>query len=124
MILIHILFYAVVNESLVVFVGEPVRVGERVRVTIDCSPLIDEAIDNGIPNPTVTWFKDGAELSNVSVTNVEISADKRFCIITNSLLAVGGQLGNAGQYTCEVCDNTICMNKTSHLFVCGEDIFA
>ena len=111
-----------VNESLVVFVGEPIRVGERVRVTIDCSSLIDEAIDNSIPNPTVTWFKDGAELSNAYV---EISADKRFCIITDTLFAVGGQLGNAaGQYTCEVCDNTICMNKTSNLFVCGKDIFA
>ena len=124
MILIHNLFYVVVNESLVVFVGEPIVVGEDVRVTIDCSSLIDEATDNGIPNPTVTWFKDGAEISNVSVPNVEISADKRFCIITDTLLAVGGQLGNAGQYTCEVCDSTICMNKTSHLFVCGKNIFA
>ena len=113
-----------VNESLVVFVGEPIRVGERVRVTIDCSSLIAEAIDNGIPNPTVTWFKDGAELSNAYVPKVEISADKRFCIITDTLFAVGGQLGNAGRYTCEVCDNTICMNKTSYLFVCGKDIFA
>ena len=101
-------------------VGEPVTVGDDVRVTIDCSPLIDDAIDNGIPNPTVTWFKDGAELSNAYVPKVEISADKRFCIITDTLLAVGGQLGNAGQYTCEVCDGTICMNKTSCLFVCGK----
>ena len=101
-------------------VGEPVTVGDDVRVTIDCSPLIDDAIDNGIPNPTVTWFKDGAELSNAYVPKVEISADKRFCIITDTLLAVGGQFGNAGQYTCEVCDGTICMNKTSRLFVCGK----
>ena len=113
-----------VNESLVVFVGEPVIVGEDVRVIIDCSPLIDEAIDNGIPNPTVTWFKDGAELSNGSVPNVKISADKRFYIITNTLLTAGGQHGNAGQYTCKVCNNTICMNKTSRLFVCGKNIFA
>ena len=113
-----------VKESLVVFVGEPVRVGEDVRVTIDCSRLIDEAIDNGITNATVTWFKDGAELSNGSIPNVKISADKRFCIITDTSLAVGSQIGNAGQYTCEVCDGTICMNRTSHLFVCGKNIFA
>ena len=113
-----------VNESLVVFVGDLVRVEEDVRVTIDCGPLIDEAINNGISNPTVTWVNSGAELSNGSAVNVEISADRRFCIITNTLLAVGGQLGNDGQYTCEVCNNTICMNKTSRVFVCGKDIFA
>ncbi len=77
-----------INESLVVFVGEPVVVGEDVRVTINCSQLIDEAIAGGIPNPTVTWFRDGNELTHTTVTNVEISADMRLCIITDTLLAV------------------------------------
>ena len=111
-----------VNKSLVVFVGETVRVGEDIRVTIDCGPLIDEAINNGISNPTVTWLINSyreAELSNGSISNVVVSADKRFCIITTFI----GLYGNDGQYTCEVCNNTICMNKTSHVFVCGKDIF-
>ena len=107
---------------MVVFVGAPIVVGDDVQVTIDCSRLIDEAINNGIPNPTVTWFKDGAEISNGSVPNVKISADKRFCIITSTAVAIGGQLGSASQYTCEVFNNTIFMNKTSRLFVCGKDI--
>ena len=112
-----------VNESLVVFVGEPVVVGEDVRVTIDCSRLIDEAIAGGIPNPTVTWFRDGNELVNATVINVEISADMRLCIITDTLLAVGGQLGNEGNYSCRVCaDPTAqnCRNETTCNAVCGK----
>ena len=107
-----------VNVSVGVFVGEPVTVGEDVRVTIDCSPLIDEAINNGILNPTVTWFKDRAELSNGSAPNVEISADRRRLIITNTSLAVGGRLGTEGNYTCKV------KNRISSSRVCGELLFS
>ena len=105
------------------FVGEPIVVGEDVRVTIDCGPLIDEAIAGGIPNPTVTWFRDGNKLTNATVTNVEISADMRLCIITDTLLAVGGQLGNEGNYSCQVCEdptNQNCMNETTCNAVCGK----
>ena len=111
-----------VNESLVVFVGEPVVVGEDVRVTIDCSRLIDEAIAIGIPNPTVTWFRYGNELTNATVTNVEISADMRLCIITDTILPVGGQLGNEGNYSCQVCEDVTenCRNKTTCSAVCGK----
>ena len=113
----------VINGSVVVFVGEPVVVGEDVRVTIDCSQLIDEAIADGIPNPTVTWFRDGDKLTNATVTAVEISADMRLCIITDTSLAVGGQLGNDGQYTCEVCEDPTdknCRNATTSNAICGE----
>ena len=92
-----------VNESVAVFVGEPVLVSTKVRVTIDCSPLIDRAIANGISNPTVRWFRDGFELSNGSATNVEISANRRLLIITETAVSVGGRLGNDGNYTCDVC---------------------
>ena len=111
-----------VNESAAVFVGEPVIVEEGVQVTIDCSPLIDEAIDNGISDPTVTWFKDGLELSNGSVTNVEISADRRLLIITEIAVSVGARLGNAGNYTCDVCTDFMspnCRNTTDNT-ICSE----
>ena len=117
------LYYIVVNESVVVFVGEPVVVGEDVRVTIDCSRLIDETIAGGIPIPTVTWFRNGNQLTNATVTNVQISADMRLCIITDTLLAVGGQLGNEGNYSCQVCANSTdpnCRNGTTCNAVCGE----
>ena len=104
-------------------VGEPVTVGEDIRVTIDCSPLIDQTIAGGIPNPTISWFKDGDPLTNGSAPNVEISEDGRLCIITDTLLAVGGQLGNDGNYTCQVCADTNvanCKNRTTCNAVCGE----
>ena len=114
-------FYAVINESLVVFSGDPVRVREYVRVTINCSNLIDEAINAGFPNPTVTWTKDGIALTNNSQPNVVISADNRLCIITDTLLAVGGQLGNGGNYSCEVCTTGVdCMVGPTCVAVCGE----
>ena len=109
---------------MVLFVGEPIVVGEDVRVTIDCSEVIDPVIAGGISNPTIRWIKDGAELTgNGSAPNVDISADRRRLIITDTLLAVGGQIGNDGNYTCEVCDNPTdvnCRNRPSCIAVCGE----
>ena len=115
-----------INGSVVVFVGEPVVVGQGVRVTIDCSRLIDEAIAGGIPNPTVTWFRGGNELTNATVTYVEISADMRFCIITDTLLPAGGQLGNEGNYSCQVCADPTdqnCRIETTCNAVCGKEDF-
>ena len=113
-----------INESVTVFVGEPIVVGEDVRVTIDCSEVIDPVIAGGIPNPTIRWIKDGAELTiNGSAPNVDISADRRRLIITDTLLAVGGQVGNDGNYTCKVCDDSTyvnCRNRTTCNAVCGE----
>ena len=113
-----------INDSLVLFVGEPITVGEDVRVTIDCSEVIDPVIAGGIPNPTIRWIKDGAELTvNGSAPNVDISADRRRLIITDTLLAVGGQVGNDGNYTCEVCEDETdvnCRNRTTCNAVCGE----
>ena len=113
----HVLFYVVIYEILILFVGEPIIVGEDVRLTIDCSPLIDQAIANGISNPTARWFKDGVELSNGFTPNIEISADTRRCIINVTPRPALGQLMDDSHYTCEV--NNIGMDKT---FVCGKDI--
>ena len=114
--------FIVINNSVVVSVGEPVITPEDVRVTIDCSPLIDEvAASTGIPNPTVTWFKDGAVLMTGTAISVEISDDGRFCVITDTLLAVGGQLGTDGTYSCEVCSTPInCQTNDTGAVVCGE----
>ena len=111
-----------INESVVVFIGEPVIVPVYVRVTIDCSQLIDQTISSGVPNPTVTWHQNGLEISNGSAPNVVISADRRLLIITDTLLAVGGQLGNDGNYTCNVCRNFMSPNcsKTTPVDICGE----
>ena len=113
-------FYVVVNETVVVFVGEPVIVREDVQVTINCSQLIDEAINNGISNPNVTWYKDGVAITNSSHMNIFISADDRLCIITDTSLSIDDQLGTAGNYTCEVCNTTGCINETTSQFVCGK----
>ena len=44
---------------MVVFAGEPVIVGEDVRVTIDCSPQIDVVAAKIGMAPIVRWYKDG-----------------------------------------------------------------
>ena len=119
---IFILLFTVINSSVVVFIGEPVIVPEDVRVTIDCGPLIDEvAASTGVTNPMVTWRKDGSILTTGSAINVEISDDGRQCIITDTLLAVGGQLGTDGEYSCEVCSTpTQCNETIDPVVVCGE----
>ena len=113
-----------INNSVVLFVGEPIVVGEDVRVTIDCSEVIDPVLAGGIPNPTIRWIKDGAELTgNGSAPNVDISEDRRRLIINETLLADGGRIGNDGNYTCEVCDDPTdanCRSRTTCNAVCGE----
>ena len=114
--------FIVINGSVVVFVGEPVIVPEDIRVTIDCGPLIDEvAASTGIANPVVTWYRDGTVLMTGFIFNVEISDDGRFCIITDTLLLVGAQLGTYGNYTCEVCSTpTDCKTSDTRAMFCGE----
>ena len=117
---IPILLSLVVNGSVAVFVGENVVVKEDVRVMIDCSQLIDAIMDNRVSNTTITWYKDGFPITNGSALNVKISADYRHCIITNTLLALGGrQLRTDGDYTCGVCNITTCINKSSSVIICG-----
>ena len=106
---------------MVVFVGEPVIVPEDIRVTIDCGPIIDAvATDTGM-SPIVRWYKDDTILTTGFAINVEISDDGRFCVITDTLLAVGGQLGTDGNYSCEVCSTpTECETNITCTAVCGE----
>ena len=102
-------------------IGETISVGVQVHATIDCGPLIDNATTHGFSNPTVKWYKDGLRLSNGSAANVLLSEDDRLCIISSTLTAVGGQVGNDGNYTCEVCDNgNACISEHTILYVCGE----
>ena len=116
-----------------VFAGEPVAVKEDMRLVIDCSPLIDrvisddilnQAIGSGVTtlNPNVTWIKDGFTLSNGSLANVIISVNRRRLIITDTILAAGGQSGTSGNYTCDVCTDFMDPNcsATTPIYVCGE----
>ena len=103
-------------------VGEPVTVSNDIRVVIDCGQLINRAIMSGIPNPTVNWLKDGNTLMNGSAPFVVVSSDRRHLIITDTLLAIDGHLGNEGNYTCDVCTDFMdpnC-NITTPVCVCGE----
>ena len=112
-----------INQSVVVFAGDHVIVPEDIRVTIDCGPIIDAVTAEIGMAPTVRWYKDDTLLTTGSAINVEISDDGRFCVITDTLLAVGGQLGTDGNYTCEVCRNptdTNCNRTDSCNAVCGE----
>ena len=95
-----------------------VRVGQFVK--IDYTRLIEN-----VSNLTrVVWKKDNANISNMSHVNTFISQDERFIIITAMTLNNGGELGNAGCYTCTgYCggdSNMACINETSCLIICGK----
>ena len=112
-----------VNISVVVLAGEPlITKVEGIRVTIDCGQLIDEMVDTtGITNPIVTWFKDGAILRNRTASNVIVSANQRFCVIVDTFLALGSQLGTDGNYSCEVCSShTNCQRNDTSVAICGK----
>ena len=117
--------YVVENNAATVKAGQAVVVGEGVQVTIDCGSLIDDKISSGVQNPTVNWYKDGTKLTSGSAINVILSNDHRLCIISSTLLPVGGQAGTGGNYTCEACSGTTnCISQKSNLTVCGKkDLF-
>ena len=112
------------DNTILVAIGENIVVQENVEVTMDCIKLIDNLKEQGEENPEITWSKNELELSNLSQTNVIITHDRRYCTITATQLAVGGELGTAGNYTCNVCskstDQIGCEQKTSSQVVCGK----
>ena len=98
-------------------IGQNIKLETDERVIIDCGPLID-AIE--VKNVTINWIHNSLLLPNVLVPNVVISQDERQCIIIETLWAAGGQLGNGGNYTCEVCsDLNTCMSNSTIIDACG-----
>ena len=90
---------------------------EGVEVNIDCGQQIDDVIG------VITWFKNGIILTNESERNIVISEDERQCIISATSLAVGGESGTSGNYTCRVCagdGNVDCLVNSSRQIVCGK----
>ena len=120
-LMILLLFFPVVVDiSIVVSINETdvISTKERIEVTVDCGPLIDAS---GIPNPIIKWYKNDVPLSNGTEMNIIISQDSKLAIITETLMAVGGQLGTEGVYTCEVCNATYCnIKKSITTEICGE----
>ena len=115
-----VVFPVVVDNSIVVSVNETdiISTKEGIEVTVDCGPLADAS---GIPNPVIKWYKNDAPLSNGTEVNIIISQDSRLAIITETLMAVGGQIGTEGVYTCEVCNVTYCnIKKSITTEICGE----
>lgn len=101
-----------------VIIGEDLKVGEGEYIIIDCGPLISAT---RFQNATVNWYLNQLEITNETRDDIMISEDKRFCTITESSLGVGGQIGNGGNYTCEVCsDLNTCKSNSSIIDVCGE----
>ena len=113
-----------VNESVVVFVGESVTVRQHVVITIDCRKVVDGVIGNtSVSNPIINWYKDQRVITNRSELNVLISADNRLCVIINASLAIGDQPGTDGSYTCQVCSTPFmvnCISNVTIVTVCGE----
>ena len=100
-----------------VLVGQNVGVEVNKQIIIDCGPLIDSI---EVTNVMINWIHNTIPLVNGSTPNVVISQNGRQCIITRTLLAVGGQYGDGGNYTCEVCsDLNTCMSNSTIIDVCG-----
>ena len=117
------MYFVVVNNSLIVSIGESATVRVGVEVIIDCGRQIDDVINITGVNPSVTWYKNGIILTNGSERNIVISQDKRFCIIRQASLAMEGELGTSGNYTCRTCagDGTAdCLINSSRQIVCGK----
>jgi len=110
-----LLFYLV--QTIRKFFGVPIAVRSDEQLIIDCGLLIDEVRNS---NPNVTWYNDGVAITNGSHMNVFISADDRYCIITDTSSTVSGQMGTAGSYTCEVCTTTGCINETNTTIPIGD----
>ena len=107
------------NNTVTVRIGEEAIVKENVKVSLDCSWLIDIVIDRN-NTPIVTWYRDDLEITNGS--NIVVSDDGVLCIVRKTQLAAGGQVGTAGLYTCKVCisgSDTECRNETTRQVVCG-----
>ena len=117
------MYFVVVNNSLIVSIGESATVRVGVEVIIDCGRQIDDVINITGVNPRVTWYKNGIILTNGSERNIVISQDERFCIIRQASVAIGDELGTSGNYTCRACagDVTIdCLINSSRQIVCGK----
>ena len=100
-----------------VVIGQDVILGTGERVIIDCGLLID---DSELSDLNVNWYHNTLSLSNGSVPDIVISQDRRLCIITETAVPIGGQLGNGGTYTCEVCNNlNTCRSNSTTIDVCG-----
>ena len=110
----------VVNMSFVAFIGDPITVPEDIRVVIDCSPVIDDAVMEGeVAN--ITWFKNDRPIVNGSEVNVVLSSDNRTIEITDTLRGTPAMVGTEGNYSCEVCvvDRT-CLSDFTPTDVCGK----
>ena len=100
-----------------VVIGQDIKLGTGERVIIDCGLLID---NSEVPHLSVNWYHNKLSLSNGSVPDVVISQNRRQCIITETAVPSGGQLGNGGTYTCEVCnDLNTCRSNSTTIDVCG-----
>ena len=80
-----------VNNSLTVIIGGSATLREDQEVIIDCGPLIERVFNLTGIYPTVTWRKNYIILTNGSEISVVISQDGRFCVITATSLARGGE---------------------------------
>ena len=93
--ILNLYFYlAVINPSVVVYVGEPVVVPGDVSVIIDCGYLIDTIPNN---NFCMSWFKNG----NPIITNsscIKVSADMRHLMVSNDFLCEQGIPMNSDSY--------------------------
>ena len=97
-------------------VGKDINVPPSVNLTISCDHLISALVPYNI-----TWTTNGFVATNYSKSKLVISQDRRHLILTPTLLAVGGQLGNRGTYTCAVCfHNGACVEKQSRCEICGK----
>ena len=98
-------------------IGQDFILGTGERVIIDCGLLIDTS---EVSDPNVNWYHNKLSLSNGSVPDVVISQNRRQCIITETAVPIGGQLGNGGTYICEVCNNlNTCRSNSTTIDVCG-----
>ena len=90
------------------------------------APLKDRSIEDGSaarfdvrvlgqPNPKVSWYKDGEEITDVRFPHIKVLEEENL----HSILITEGKLKDAGEYKVTASNDYGDVSSSSHLFVEG-----
>ena len=94
MLLLFFIIIIVVPPS-IIFISNETQVRYATNVTLQCSV-------SGVPRPIVTWSKDGVEIPNEQILNINVNVSDVL-----SYFSIEGSLTSTGQYTCTAANDLV-----------------